>query len=105
MFRKEENPAIIFHGSHQELKPEDFDFDLADKDSDFGKAMYFGFEYDQAHKWTVREETVSSTTTCSRSMRSSMIPIPRPSFWKINCNGWTRYSPSWMSLTPVLQIS
>ncbi len=55
MFRKEDDPAIVFHGSRQELKPEDFDFDLADKDSDFGKAMYFGFEYDQAHRWAVRE--------------------------------------------------
>lgn len=47
---------IIFHGTDCELRPEDFDFDIADKDSDFGKAMYFGMEYDQAFDWASHNE-------------------------------------------------
>ncbi len=54
IFRNENEFAIIFHGSKHEMKPEEFDFDISKYDNDFGKAMYFGLEYDQARKWAAR---------------------------------------------------
>ena len=50
-FSRNNEVILLFHGSSCKIRTENFDFDRANSNSDFGKAIYFGLDYGQAVNW------------------------------------------------------
>lgn len=83
-FDQNSTAVPIFHGSSCEIHPEDFDFSMAVPESDFGKAAYFGLNYDQAKKngpTEMRRELSTGTSSCS--MTHSTTQMFKYSFLKM----------------------
>ena len=59
----------IFHGSDCEIRPEQFDFNMADSDSDFGKAAYFGFKFNRANEWARHDDDTGVVNCYAFSIR------------------------------------
>ena len=54
----------IFHGTDCELRPDDFDFGRARRNSDFGKAMYFSFSFNLAWNWATSRKKKHPRVNC-----------------------------------------
>ena len=54
----------IFHGTDCELRPDDFDFGRARRNSDFGKAMYFSFSFNLARNWATSRKKKHPRVNC-----------------------------------------
>ncbi len=62
----------IFHGSDCEIRPEQFDFNMAESESDFGKAAYFGFKFNRANEWARHDDDTGVVNCYAFSIKDAL---------------------------------